>query len=70
MIPVQGADPLSANQMHGVNNPAGLIIRARTQARLLEPTDPHARRLERLAEQLESIIEERRRLAGRRADHA
>lgn len=64
MIPVQGVDPLSANPMQGVSNPAGLVIRARTQARLLKSTDPRARRLERLAEQLENIIEERRRLAG------
>jgi hypothetical protein len=45
-------------------HPTALIIRTRTQARQLGPLDPRAMRLSRLAEQLESILEARRRLQG------
>jgi hypothetical protein len=43
-------------------NSTALIITARTQARRLGSTDPRARRLSRLAEQLESVRSARRRL--------
>ena len=43
-------------------NSTALIITARTQARKLGSMDPRARRLSRLAEQLESVRSARRRL--------
>ena len=43
-------------------NSAALIITARTQALKLGSMDPRARRLSRLAEQLESVRSARRRL--------
>jgi len=47
-------------------HPTALIISARTRARELGPQDPRAKRLSRLAEQMESILKARRRLQGNR----